>query len=75
MALRGLALAFLLVLAPRLPAGIQKDPGPRNQGEAKEAGKGALCLSLTGNILLLLSPHVCYAALPASAHSVCAGEG
>ncbi|XP_063177621.1 uncharacterized protein LOC134509082 [Chroicocephalus ridibundus] len=37
MALRGLALAFLLVLAPRLRAGIQKDPGPRNQGEAKEA--------------------------------------
>ncbi|XP_054042967.1 uncharacterized protein LOC128903087 [Rissa tridactyla] len=39
MALRGVALAFLLVLAPQLPAGIQKDPGPRNQGEAKEAGK------------------------------------
>ncbi|XP_074022385.1 uncharacterized protein [Numenius arquata] len=37
MAPRGLALSFLLVLAPQLPAWIQKDPGPKNQGGAEEA--------------------------------------
>ncbi|XP_075344714.1 uncharacterized protein LOC142402773 [Mycteria americana] len=37
MALRGLALAFLLVLAPLLLARGQKDPGPKNQEGAKEA--------------------------------------
>ncbi|XP_064358636.1 uncharacterized protein LOC135325089 [Dromaius novaehollandiae] len=36
MALRGLALAFLLVLAPLLPAQGQKDPGRKTQGAAKE---------------------------------------
>ncbi|XP_074993919.1 uncharacterized protein LOC142075835, partial [Calonectris borealis] len=37
MALRGLALSFFLVLATLLLARGQKDPGPRNQREAKEA--------------------------------------
>ncbi|XP_010180252.1 PREDICTED: uncharacterized protein LOC104538669 [Mesitornis unicolor] len=37
MALRELALAFLLVLAPPLLAWRQKDPDPRNQGQAMEA--------------------------------------
>ncbi|XP_009466663.1 PREDICTED: uncharacterized protein LOC104015613 [Nipponia nippon] len=37
MALRGLAQAFLLVLAPLLLAWGQKHPGPKNQGGAKEA--------------------------------------
>ncbi|XP_009286523.1 PREDICTED: uncharacterized protein LOC103906355 [Aptenodytes forsteri] len=37
MALRGLALAFLLVLAPLLLARGQTDPGPKRQGGAKEA--------------------------------------
>ncbi|XP_074022386.1 uncharacterized protein [Numenius arquata] len=37
MAPRALALSFLLVLAPQLPAWIQKDPGPKNQGGAEEA--------------------------------------
>ncbi|XP_075582472.1 uncharacterized protein LOC104034302 [Pelecanus crispus] len=37
MAVRALALAFLLVLAPLLLARGQKDPGPKNQGGAKEA--------------------------------------
>ncbi|XP_059689392.1 uncharacterized protein LOC132320676 [Gavia stellata] len=37
MALRGLALAFLLVLALLLLAWGQKNPGPKNQGESKEA--------------------------------------
>ncbi|XP_068782061.1 receptor-type tyrosine-protein phosphatase U-like isoform X2 [Struthio camelus] len=39
MALQGLALAFLLVLAPLLPAQKQKDPGPKTQGAAKEAAR------------------------------------
>ncbi|XP_067172554.1 uncharacterized protein [Apteryx mantelli] len=38
MVLRRLALAFLLVLAPLMPAQGQKDPGPKTQGAAKEAG-------------------------------------
>ncbi|XP_010568168.1 PREDICTED: uncharacterized protein LOC104833281 [Haliaeetus leucocephalus] len=37
MALRGLALAFLLVLAPLLLVWGQKDAGPKNQEGAKEA--------------------------------------
>ncbi|XP_009645649.1 uncharacterized protein LOC104133890 [Egretta garzetta] len=37
MALRGLALAFLLVLVPLLLAWRQKDPAPNDQGEGKEA--------------------------------------
>ncbi|PKU38565.1 hypothetical protein llap_11147 [Limosa lapponica baueri] len=37
MVLRGLALSFLLVLAPQLPAWIWKDHGPKNLGGAEEA--------------------------------------
>ncbi|GAB0202952.1 receptor-type tyrosine-protein phosphatase kappa-like [Grus japonensis] len=39
MTLQGLALVFVLVLAPQLPAQGQKDAGPKNQRGAKEAGK------------------------------------
>ncbi|XP_014807940.1 PREDICTED: uncharacterized protein LOC106894030 [Calidris pugnax] len=39
MVLRGLALSFLLVLAPQLPAWIQKDPGSKNLGRAEEGGR------------------------------------
>lgn len=75
MALRGLALAFLLVLAPLLLAQGQMDPGPEKQGGAKETGKSGLSLSLTEKVLLLLCLRICYVALPCSAHSGCVGEG
>lgn len=75
MALRGLALAFLLILAPLLPAQTQRNSGPKNQGGAKEAGKGGLQLSLRKKVLLLVSLHICYAALPRSSHSGRVGEG
>lgn len=75
MALRGLALAFLLVLAPLLLVWGQKDAGPKNQEGAKETGKSGLHLSPTKKVLLLFYLYICYMALPCSAHSSCVGKG
>lgn len=52
MVLRGLALAFLLVLAPLLLARGQNDLGPKDSGGPMEAGKSGMHLSLPEKVLL-----------------------
>ncbi|XP_054665601.1 uncharacterized protein LOC129199319 [Grus americana] len=72
MTLQGLALVFVLVLAPQLPAQGQNDAGPKNQRGAKEAGR---CKAPSDwDPKLQFTPHQSSYALNDLVQLSCAGE-